>query len=353
MAFPSAAGHGSLPNGNFSPVIYSKKAQIAFRKKTCVGDITNTEYFGEVANYGDSVRIMKEPTVQIQEYARGTRLNAQDLDDEDFTMTIDKANAFSFKIDDIEEAFSHVDFGSLAADEAAYGLADEFDMEVLGYMSGYKQSTKGQVADTVNDVVNGTKAVDTAGSDELLSSMKLNKGSFLTSGGDNSIPLEITMPGATSKPTDRVSPVALINRMGTQLDKQFVPKEGRWLVISPDFKEMLMDENSRFLHGDWGKNGGLYDGNGPMNIYGFRIYESNNLPSVGTGASTSGTTSQNTNYGVILAGYDGAVATVEKINKVKMHELTDTFGHRVNGLHLYGRKILRPEGLVTAKWNVA
>jgi len=61
MAFPSEAGWGNLPNGSFSSVIYSKKVQLAFRKKTVVGDITNSDYFGEISNEGDTVRIIKEP----------------------------------------------------------------------------------------------------------------------------------------------------------------------------------------------------------------------------------------------------------------------------------------------------
>lgn len=356
MAFQSAAGHGSLPNGAFSPVIYSKKTQLAFRKKTTVGDITNNDYFGEIANFGDSVQIMKEPEVAIQEYARGTKLNPQDLDDEDFTLVVDKANAFSFKVDDIEKAHSHIDFQEKATNRAAYNLADQYDMEVLGYLCGYKQSALAQVADTANDVVSGTKAVDTAGSDELLSSMKLKKGDFGTittgSAGDHSIPVAARLPGATSFPTTHVSPAVIISRMATLLDKQYVPREGRWLVLDPDFCEVLMDEDSRFLNGDWGQNGGLYDGNGPANIYGFRVYKSNNLPSVGTGAGTSGTANQNSNFGVIVAGHESAVATAEQINKVEVHPLSDSFGDRVNGLHLYGRKILRPEGIVTAKWNM-
>lgn len=61
MAFAAAVGHGNLPNGNFSPIIFSKKAQLAFRKTTVVGDITNSDYFGEISQFGDTVRIIKEP----------------------------------------------------------------------------------------------------------------------------------------------------------------------------------------------------------------------------------------------------------------------------------------------------
>ena len=102
MAFKTAAGYGNLPNGNFSPVIYSKQVQLAFRKNSVVENITNSDYFGEIANMGDSVKIIKEPEITVKEYARGANVQPQDLDDEDFTLTIDKANYFAFKIDDID-----------------------------------------------------------------------------------------------------------------------------------------------------------------------------------------------------------------------------------------------------------
>ena len=61
MAFASAPNHGNLPNGNFSPVIYSSKAQLAFRKSSTAMDIVNSDYFGEISGQGDTVRIIKEP----------------------------------------------------------------------------------------------------------------------------------------------------------------------------------------------------------------------------------------------------------------------------------------------------
>jgi hypothetical protein len=96
MAFQSAVGYGNLPNGNFSSVIYSKKVQLALRKSTVVGDITNSDYFGEIAAQGDTVRIIKEPEISVSAYVRGTQITAQDLDDEDFSLVIDKSNYFAF-----------------------------------------------------------------------------------------------------------------------------------------------------------------------------------------------------------------------------------------------------------------
>lgn len=217
MAFQSAAGYSNLPNGNFSSVIYSKKVQLAFRKASTVGDITNSDYFGEIAAQGDTVRIIKEPEISVSAYARGTQVQAQDLQDADFSLVIDKANYFAFKVDDIEEAHSHVNFMDLATNRAAYRLADQHDQEVLGYLSGYKQTALHTNAGAVNDIVNGTKAVTTAGSDELLTSMKLSRPSFgnLTTAGSagDSIPVAARLPGASTLPTTYVSPVMLINRI--------------------------------------------------------------------------------------------------------------------------------------------
>ena len=357
MAFSSASGHGNLPNGNFSSVIYSKKVQLAFRKNTVAGDITNSDYFGEIAAQGDTVKIIKEPEISVSSYARGTTITAQDLDDEDFSLVVDKANYFAFKIDDIEEAHSHVNFMDLATNRAAYRLSDQYDQEVLGYLSGFKQSALHSNADAANTATNGTKAVSTAGSDELLTSMKLRKDSFgnITTGsaGDHSIPLAVRMPGATAQATATASPLQVVARMARLLDQQQVDTQGRWLVVDPVFMELLRDEDSRFMNADYGESGGIRNGLTLNNFHGFRFYVSSNLPQVGTGSGTTGSANQNTNYGVIVAGHDSAVATAEQINKTETYRDPDSFADIVRGMHLYGRKILRPEAIVTAKYNAA
>ena len=212
------------------------------------------------------------------------------------------------------------------------------------------------VADAVNTTVSGTKANSSAGSDELLAANKLNKGDFgniTTSGADDhSIPLAARLPGATAQSTSTATPLQVIARMGRLLDQQNVDTRGRWIVLDPIFIEMLKDEDSRVMNADFGGTG-LLNGLVLNNLHGFRVYVSNNLPSVGTGAGTSGTANQNTNYGVIVAGHDSAVATAEQINKVESYRDPDSFADIVRGMHLYGRKILRPEALVSARYNAA
>lgn len=357
MAFKVASGYTNLPNGNFSPVIYSQKVQQAFRKSSVAESITNNDYFGEIANFGDTVRIIKEPEITVKAYSRGTTVTPQDLDDEDFTLTVDQANYFAFKMDDIEEAHSHVNFESMASDRAGYRLRDQYDQEVLGYLSGFKQSALNTVADTANDTVSGTKAVSTAGSNELLSSMTLKKGDFgnitTTSAGDHSIPLAVRMPGATAAATATATPLQVIARMARLLNVQQVDTAGRFLVVDPVFMELLSDEDSRLLNNDTADKGGLVNGISIGNLHGFDVYVSSNLPSVGTGSATSGSANQNTNFGVLVAGHSSAVATASQINKVESYRDPESFADIVRGMQMYGRKILRPEGIVTAKYNAA
>jgi len=358
MAFTTASGYGNLPNGNFSPVIYSKQVQLAFRKGSVVEAITNSDYFGEIANFGDTVKVIKEPEITVKAYARGTTISPQDIDDEEFSLTIDKANYFAFKVDDIEEAHSHVNFQSLASDRAAYRIKDQYDQEVLGYLSGWKQSAIHGTPDTVNTTVNGSVAVSTAGTDELLSSMKLDASDFGDGDGsagsaNNSILLKPRAGGATdSTPADGTTfPLTLIARMARKLDQQNVDTNNRWLVVDPVFCELLKDEDSRLFQADWGGSG-LQNGLVLNNLHGFKVYMSNNLPQKGTGPSTMAA-SNTSNYGVIVGGHSSSIATAEQINKTETYRDPDSFADIVRGMHLYGRKILRPEAIVTAAYCLA
>jgi hypothetical protein len=358
MAFRSAAGYGNLPNGNFSPVIYSQKVQKAFRKSSVVEDVTNSDYFGEIANFGDSVKIIKEPEITVKQYSRGVQITPQDIDDEDFTLVVDQAHYFAFKMDDIEEAHSHVNFMDMATDRAAYRLRDQYDQEVLAYLSGYKQTTLNTNGDAVNTTANGTKAVVSADSDELLASMKLDATKFsLDDGGaavsGEAIPVKPRLPGVTATTDDDISPLQLINRMARLLDQQFVDTNGRWLIIDPVFMELLRDEDSRLFNADFGESGGLRNGLSLRNLHGFRVYVSNNLPSVGTGPAQSSSTLQATNYGVVVAGHDSAIATAQQISKTETYRDPDSFADIVRGMNLYGRKILRPEAITTARYVTA
>jgi hypothetical protein len=349
MAFPKATGYTNLPNGAFSPTIYSKKVQLALRKESIVEAVTNTDYMGEISNMGDSVRIMKEPSIDVVDYKRGTTMSSQDIADDDFSLIIDQANAFQFQVDDIEMQHSHVNFIDLATDNAAYKLKDAFDKNVLGYLAGYEWGGSSWAARTASA---GDKAAAGAGNDELFAANKLNAVAFGGTAG-NSIPL--AAGGGTGAIT---SPLALLNRLARQMDQANVATEDRWFVADPVFYELLMDENSKLISNDYagGQDAGDVLRNGRVVsglIRGFKVYKSNNLPYKGTGAATTSATGSTTNFGIVVAGHQSAVATAQQISKTETFRSPETFADIVRGMNLFGRKILRPEALFTASYNVA
>ena len=347
MAFNSATGYNNLPNGKFSPTIYSQKVQKQFRKKSVAKDITNSDYFGEIANYGDSVQIIKEPEIQIVDYSRGQQMVSQDLQDEDFSLIIDRARAYQFQVDDIEKKQSHVNWMDLATDRAAYKMADGYDADILGYMSGYDYNIA-TGAWTARTAPVGTKAESSADVDELLGTHKLNRATYGISGGSANDSLAVGVDG-----TYDCTPVALLSRMACLLDQQNVDPEGRWIVVDPVFLEKLRDENSKFMNNFYQDGEQLSNGKVmSAKVRGFRLYASNNLPTFGGGPAVVDTNGSSTDYGVIIAGIDSAVATAEQLNKVERFRSPFGFSDVVRGMHMYGRKILRPQGLIRAVYNL-
>ena len=304
MAFNSASGHNNLPSGNFTPQIFSQKVLKFFRRASVVEDITNTDYYGEIENFGDTVKIIKEPTLTISSYARGAVINPQDLADDQITMVVDQANAFAFKIDDIEERHSHVNFEALATSSGAFSLKRAYDASVLQVM-----------ADGAG--ITGTN-IGTAGS-----------------------PVDITGSG-----NEDVA-VNLLMTMARELDDNSVPEENRWFVAPPIFYENAFKAGAKFAEvqvtGDGTtplRNGLVMQGN----IAGFNCYKSTALNNSGTDVVTiSG--QDTTNDFVVMAGHMSSTATASHIAKTEVVRSTETFSDIVRVLHVFGRKVLRPEAL--------
>jgi len=350
MAFQSASGYSNLPNGVFSPTIYSKMVQKQFRRTAVSEAITNSDYFGEIKNFGDSVKIIKEPEITISAYARGTQLTPQDLNDSDFYLIVDRANSFIFRIDDIEKQQSHVNWMDLASNRAAYDMSMVYDRDMLGYMSGYEYNEQTGVWAARTTAV-GSKSEASADADELLGIHKLARNAFV-SGGASTDSIVVGVSG-----TYDATPLQVLNRFNRLLDVQNVPKDGRFVVVDPIFVEKLMDENSKLVNNDYNanQNAGGQLTNGKLvaqKIRGFEVYESNNLPSLGTGAGTIDANGDASNFGVIVAGHQSAVASAQQLEKTEHYRDPYSFGDIVRGMHLYGRKILKPAGLVRAIWNV-
>jgi len=297
MAFTAAPGWGNLPQGNWSPVIYSKKVLKFFKKASVVEEITNTEFEGEINQQGDTVTIIKQPEVTVVSYARGLELTPQDLDDDDITMTIDQANAYLFRLDDIEKKQSHVAWDKMATDASAYKLKDTFDTDVLTVMTANGTTTAGTgVAAT--EVSIGFDAADT------------------------------------------FTPLNIANRLARLMDENNVPEDGgRFFAAAPIFFEYLGQEDSKYIEANtMGDTESFIRQRkiGSKDVQGMKMFKSNNIP-----------LNSSSNY-QILAGHVGATATAKNILISEVIRSERFFGDLYRGLMVHGRKVLREEALFTA-----
>jgi len=291
MAITKASGYDNLPSGNWLPVIYSQKVQKFFRTASVVEDITNTDYAGEIENFGDTVNIIKEPTISVSSYTRGGQINIQNLADDQLQLVVDQANAFAFKVDDIEERQSHVNWESLATSSGAYALKDSYDENVIAAM------------------VSG--AGTTVGSDG--------------SGTD------------TGFGTSEEDPANILANAAKRLHGNDVPTDNRWFLGTPEFYEQLGNSSAKLMDasvtGD-GKsplrNGNVLEGK----VNGFKLYMTNNFA-----ASTT------SNYYKVLYGHMSSTATANAIAKTEVVRDPDSFADIVRGLHVFGRKVLRSAAL--------
>ena len=298
MAISKAAGYDNLPSGNFLPIIYSQKVQKFFRTASVAEAITNTDYAGEIENFGDTVNIIKEPTITVSAYSRGAVVDTQDIVDDQIQLVVDQANAFSFKVDDIEERHSHVNFESIATSSGAYALKNEYDKNVIAAM---------------------VAGVSSSSPDHLV-------GADSGSGQDQDV-------GFGSSEVDPVDTISKHNRLLNAAD---VPEENRWFLAGPEFVEQLGQANSKLMSDTTGnatplRNGKVLSGK----IMNMDVYMTNNFAA----SSTS-------NFFKVLGGHMSSTATANHIAKIEVIRHPESFSDVVRGLHVFGRKVLRDNALV-------
>lgn len=287
-------------NGFFIPEVYSKKVQIALRKAAVAEAICNTDYMGEISSFGDTVNIIKEPQISVNDYTRGLAVTSTNLTDQELVLTIDQAKSFAFKLDDLEKRFSHVNFQAIASDNAAYKLRDAMDANIMTAISAGAGVTTGM--------------------------------------GTTSVPIDI---GFGSGEVDPLNQMALAAK---ELDENNVPEEGRWFVAAPEWYNVLSNTASKLLTVDFNAGqGSIRNGLVASGLLrGFQMYKSNNLPTNDlTGASPAGTATQPE----ALFGHISAVSAASAMNKVETVRDTSTFSDIVRGLMVWGRKVLRDDSV--------
>lgn len=266
---------------NFIPEVWSASILEALRAKLVFPSLCNRDYEGDIREAGDTVHITGYDDVTVKKYTRGTNITVDAVTDANKgTLTIDQSDYFAFKVNDLDKVQAKADLTGNFTNSAAYNMA----LNVEKYISGLMDKAATAPAKTISV---------TTPSDAYLAVVEARK----------------------------------------QLDKQNVPTEGRWIVVSPDFYALLL-QDSRFIEGTEAGHNTLLNGV-VGSVSGFTVVESNNVPTV------SGEPSKQS----IIAGTNAATTFAQQVNKVEAMRMQDDFADMVRGLDLYGGLVVRPECL--------
>jgi hypothetical protein len=303
MSYPVSPGRPNY-SGNFIPEIWSGKLIENFYDATVLAAISNTDYEGEIRQYGDTVNIRTTPEITIRDYVKGQTLTVENPDKPKLQLVIDKGEYFACVEDDVDKVQSDINLMDTWTKDASERMKIKIDQRVL------------------TDILPGIGAFNkgaTAGE---------QSGSFNL--GTSGSPLTVTKDGASST----TSVVDLLVDLGTVLDEANAPEGDRFVVIPAKMAGLIKKSELKdaSLTGDSMsivRNGrlGMVDR--------FTIYVSHNL-SVSSGKYS------------IIAGHKMGFTFASQMTNMETIRSESTFGNIVRGLQVYGYKVVKGEALAQA-----
>jgi hypothetical protein len=310
-------------SGAFIPTLWSGKLLAKFYQNTMLSEVTNTDYEGELKNQGDTVRIRLAPSISISDYTVGQTLSYEVPTPIFQDMQVTKGKYFGVQVNDVLSYQSDMNLMNMFTEDAAKQLKIAIENEVF-----------------FNSFVTEGPAAANEGATAGRISAAYNLGTDIA-------------------PIDQATPenvLKAILRMSTVLDEQNVPEDGRFLIISPFDRQLLMQSSIAQAYFTGDQSSVIRTGKIGM-LDRFSVYVSNLLPRGEAGkalvaglsaTSTGGAVTNAKARRIMVAGTKGATSFAMTINKTEPLRNQTDFGDIVRGLAVYGRKVVKPEAMVTA-----
>jgi hypothetical protein len=261
---------------NFIPEVWAAGVTQAFIANQVVIPTLNNAFTGDIVA-GNKVHIINATTPTIADYSATRTITAEALADTEVLLEIDQEKAFSVNVDDVDRVQASSEFAPWV-DSAGRALAEDAE-------------------------------------DYLLNTVMLV-------GAQNANPTDIVVDSADDALT-------AVRTMRTLMGKAKVPAAGRYLVVSPDFADFLIQglddvsvagQDSELRNGVIGR------------LYGFTVLES---PLLDYDGNTNGA----------IAYHESMVAFVNQVQSLESLRNPTKFADIVRGLNVYGGKVLKNEAV--------
>lgn len=266
----------------FIPEIWSGQLLENLRRSHIFAAVCNNNYEGEIADYGDVVRINQIGTITVSDYSPDvTTITPQKISDAQKQLKIDQAKYFAFEVDDVRRTQMKPKIMQAAMREAGWSLRDTMDQFIAG---------------------------------------KYTDAAIVSGLGTEAAAIDITSVNVTE----------YVGLCAQKLNEANVPLETRWMIAPPWFIQKLvlakitLDTNNSSIISE-----------GFVGRYlGFNLFMSNNV-SVKTAATSQGSR--------IMFGYSGSITLGEQLINMEAYRPESSFHDAVKGLHIYGAKVVRPD----------
>lgn len=270
---------------HYKPEIWAAEFIVNLRKALVYAgpQIVNHDYEGSIQEAGDTVHISGMGAVTVGDYA-GT-VTYQDVPDTGTMLVVDQQKYFGVKVKDVDKAQA-LNGGAAVAQimsNAAYAMSDAADQFVAGK---YTEISAGNVLTAVTDLT-----------------------------------------------TDKGTAYNTLVNLGIKLDEANVPSEGRYAVVPPWYHGLLRKDPNFINAEKSGSTAPLLNGQ-VGEAAGFAVLKSNNVPQPSAG----------TTY-VVQAGTPMAISFANQLVENEALRDPDAFTDRLRGLHVYGGKLVYPDGL--------
>lgn len=261
--------------------------------------LLNTDYEGEIKDYGDKIIIRSIPNMTISNYNKNADLNYESPKSTPVELNIDKGKYFAFAVESVDKKQADIPYLDKWSNDASEQMKIAIDTDILGTI--YADAAAANIGTTA-----GVKS----------SSYNL---------GTTGSPVSLTKTNVLDYMVD----------LGSVLSEQNVPETDRCMVIpiwmanlikKSDLKDTSLtgDETSVLRNGRIGR------------IDDLTIYKSNNLTSVSDAADTC--------YNV-MAVHKSAITFAAQMTKMETLMNPKTFGELVRGLNVFGYEVVKPPSM--------
>jgi hypothetical protein len=279
---------------SFIPIQFATKL-LAKLDKTCVAmDCVNTDYEGEISEFGDLVTIPELGDISINDWTVDGTITYQTTTESSTDLVIDQMKYYAYKVDYVDITQTNIDVINGYAERAAIGMRNTVDTHLLTNMTAAVPSDNTMGAPITGSVI------------------------------------QLTAENILSVYTD-------LYTLLEESDVFSTTDQRPWTIATPQVKA-LMAKSNQLRPTDLGDESvrSLVVGE----FAGFDVKVTTNLALT---AASSGTD----DYFPLIGGVNFAHSfALQTFMEEEIAPLQTTFGKGRRGLALYGSKAIRPQGLV-------